>query len=388
MAPRFAPRTLLVITLTSALLSLGCGGSEPSKATETSVKAAPLKVLHTFESRGDQESGRFTAVYLQGEQLLVGSEDGLDVFTYDPAQGFVEGPRFELRASPVSKAVVHNIRPGADGLWISSSEGVARFKGGKIDLQEQSGPARDAAEFTGGLWIARSHSVEIFDPVLSQTKAFPLPKGGADLASQQSGAKAPMSVVRASDMLLALGTQFGVQVLSRSKTGAGWSHFYGPWDLPSGTTIQRMDGNSRLPGNRIYNLRMSPDGTKLAVCTDGGLALVDPNDIAGEATLYVGTHRVNKADPIRGIYHEEVPGNVEMPSSDIADVAFGEGVIYAATPKGLAVLPAAGPSAGPTRVLTIEDGLPSNKIQALAYDAPSKRLFVATGFGLAAMKAP
>lgn len=374
-----------------ALLLAGCGGSSKDSAEEAAAasKAAPLKILHTFEARGDQPSGIFHAIAVVGETLLAGTEDGLDVLAYDPAEGFVEKSRVPLRSNPVSAAKVHHIRVTGPGeAWIASSDGVARFQGGKVNLQEQSGPARDVTVFKGVTWIARSRSMELYEPVSSQIK-----KVALDIQSDEEGSnlpqvKQPLSFCPTSSDDLYVGTQFGLLHCHWTGQGdPGWRHHYGKWDRVSGNSILPVPGNNKLPGNRIYNLRLSPDGKRLAVCTDKGLGLVDLETLK-DWTHFVGLHRVNKADSVRGLFHEEVPGNVDMPSSDIHDMAWGMGVLYLATPKGLVVVPAAGPGTGPVTVMDVSSGLPSSNVTGLALDPQRKILFVATSFGLAALRTP
>jgi len=371
------------------LLVAGCGGSAGSASDPAATtQAPPLKLLHTFEEHGDQPRGRYHAIQLVGTQVMAGTEDGVEMFTYDPASGFTATTHHALSASPASKSKVHRIRAGrGDDLWVSTSDGVARFVGTEFKVQEQSGPARDAADFQGVVWIARSNGLEVYEPELPKLSEMPIMLRDGSETSDLTGTRQPMSLVSAAADTLFVGCQFGMLQVTHTGTSLSWRHHYGSWDRVAGNSVIPQDGNSALPGNRVYNLRVSPDGSQLAACTDGGLALVDLPDLK-DWKVYQGMHRVNRSDPIKGIYHEEVPGNVEMPSSDVHDVAFGPKRLFLGTSKGLVLVSREGPKAMPAQVVGLDDGLPSSRVTGLAVDEARRILFVATGYGLAAFQLP
>jgi ligand-binding sensor domain-containing protein len=387
------PHRLTLAALAAVCLSItGCGGKATSGG-ESSDEAPPLKVLHTYEEHGEAPRGRYTSIYLAGDLLLAGTEDGLEVFRYEPANGFVSQAHHPLRASPVSPAVVQRIRPGDAGdVWVASSEGIARFqlggeKGIEFKVQESSGPAKDAALFTGAVWLARSNGLEVYEPLIPKLSEMKIMLRDGSDTSTNTGTRQPLSMVSQGADDLWIGCQFGLLQVHKAKTTLDWSHKYGKWYLPQGDFVSEQEGNSPLPGNRIYNLRVSPDGSVLAVCTDGGLATFRPDD-PKSWKVYQGIHREPRAQPGRGIYHEEVPGNIDMPSSDVMDVAFGEKRLFLGTNKGLVMVSREGPRARPARVVGLDDGLPSSHVTGVVLSADGKTLFVATQYGLAAFEVP
>ena len=74
-----------------------------------------------------------------------------------------------------------------------------------------------------------------------------------------------------------------------------------------------------------------------------------------------------------------------MPSSDIEDVAFAGNKLFLATLKGLALVDQENPRTNPI-IYGLDEGLPSEKVEALAMDPSEKILFVATRYGLAAFE--
>lgn len=375
-----ATSPVLLVTFTI----MGCG---PTAKTGPASGAAPtpLTVAHTFEGPAGVPAGTFTAMQDLGDHLLVGTEDGVLELEYDPASGFTQKAHHDLRASPVSPCVVAKIGQGkaVDEAWIASTEGVAHWKERKFALKEESGPAKAAVPFLNAVWVARSHNLETYEPQAAKITPMPIVIPGNKETSDLAGVKKPTSLAMLDEGAIAVGTEFGLVVFRRNETGASWEHKFGPWDRIAGESIIREEGNAPLPGNVILHLRRSPDGSKLAVCTGGGLAITDPK--LSQWTTYVGRHRVNKMESGKGLYHEEVDGPVPMPSSDVSDVAFGPGVLYVGTAKGLAVIPEADAGKG-TVMVDIEQGLPSSRVVGVSFDAVRKLLFVATAHGLVAFK--
>lgn len=368
-------------------LAAGCGSKAPSPEAAAATLAGPtLRLLHAFDERGDQPRGRFTAVAVEGEQILAGTEDGLEVFAYDETNGFQSQAHHALRAGTVSPSRVQRIRRGrGEDLWVSGTDGLARFQGVSFKLQEQSGPARDAADFDGIVWIARSNGLEVYQPELPKLSEMPIVLHDGAETSELTGTRQPLSACTVAPDVLLLGTQFGLLKVQKANNSLQWNHLYGPWDRVAGNNVLPQEGNCSLPGNRVLNLRLSPDGKQVALCTDGGLAVVDLPEMKSWTT-YQGTHRVNRSDPIRGIYHEEIPGEVAMPSSDVLDVAFGERHLFLGTKKGLVVVSREGPKAMAAQVIGLDEGLPSSQVNGLALDPTRGILFVATQYGLAAYK--
>lgn len=374
------------------LAMTGCGGKSATGVGATDAGPA-LKALHTFEEHGEEPRGRYTAIHRVGDTLLLGTEDGLEVFQYSPDQGFVSTAHHKLRSSPVSPAVVHRIRPGeGQDVWVASSEGIARFtvggdEGVKFQVQESSGPAKDAGVYGGAVWLARSNGLEVYEPLIPKLSEMKIMLRDGSDTSGNTGTRQPLSMVAMGADDLWIGCQFGILQVHRSKTSLDWSHLYGKWYLPQGDFVAEQEGNSPLPGNRVYNLRTSPDGTELAACTDGGLAVFQPGN-KDSWKVYQGIHREPRAQPGRGIYHEEVPGNVDMPSSDVVDVAFGSQHLYLATRKGLVVVSREGPRGQTAQVLGLDEGLPSTSVTGVVLSEDGKTLFVATQYGLAAFQLP
>ncbi len=383
----FRSSRLLLLLLPVALGVTGCGSSQKADSEPTTATAAPLKMLHTFEEFGESPRGRYTALLPIEDKLLVGTEDGVETFSYSPKTGFKTEERTPLKSSPGVSAVVSNIRPGKPGeTWVASSEGVARFRGLKFDLQESSGPAKDSDVFRDSVWIARSNGLEVYEPALSSMNAMPiLLRDGAD-TSENIGTKQPLSILRVDEETLAVGTQFGLVFAKRNPTGIQWSHKFGKWYLMQGSYVSVQEGNAPLPGNRVYRLRLSPDGTQVAACTDGGLALFNAKTLS-DWVIYQGMHRVPHAEPGRGLSHKEVPGNVDMPSSDIYDVAFGDKHLYLATKKGLVIVSREGPSAAKAIYVGLDEGLPSSQVNSVRLSPDKSVLYVATQYGLAAYQA-
>lgn len=387
------PHRLAVAALAGLCLAItGCGGKATSGGGASS-EAPPLKPLHTFEEHGEAPRGRYTTIHRVDDLLLLGTEDGLEVFQFDATTGFLSKGHHSLRASAVSPAVVHHIRPG-DGsdVWVASSEGIARFevggdKGFEFKVQESSGPAKDAAVFTGAVWLARSNGLEVYEPLIPKLSEMKIMLRDGSETSTNTGTRQPLSMASVGTEDLWIGCQFGLLQVHRAKTTLDWSHKYGKWYLPQGDFVSEQEGNSPLPGNRVYNLRTSPDGAELAVCTDGGLAVFRPGD-ESSWKVYQGMHREPRAQPGRGIYHEEVPGNVDMPSSDVMDVAFGATRLFLATRKGVVVVSREGPRARPAQVVGLDDGLPSSNVTGVVLSEDGKTLFVATQYGLAAFGVP
>ncbi len=383
----FRSFAVLILASIPVLFLVGCGGGPSARPQAVTKAGPPVRVLHTYEAQGETAGGDFTAVLAIGSRVLAGSKDGVELLEYHPESGFQSISRFPLRANPTSPSEVFHLRRSGDGtLWASTSDGVARFRDAGFDLQEQSGPARDAAPFRDALWIARSHTLEVFEPVSSRTDRLPilLSREQEDAALPQT--RMPLSLCPTSAERILVGTQFGLLTVTHKGSTLEWTHMFGPWDRTDGRGITPMPGNSKLPGNRILNLRVAPDSKRVAVCTDHGLAVYDLDNPGGTWKNFVGLHRVNRADPVQGLFHEEVPGNVEIPSSDISDAAFGQGAIFAGTAKGLAVLPEGGAGTGAVHFLTSEDGLPSSRVNGVDLDPTRPILFVATSFGLAALE--
>jgi ligand-binding sensor domain-containing protein len=319
---------------------------------------------------------------------MTGSEDGVEIFDYDDKKGFTSFAKYPLRASPASLSKIYRIRHGeGSDLWLSGSDGLAQFSGIDFKLQEQSGPARDAVVFRKAVWIARSHGIEVYEPVLSKLSEMPILLQDGSETSGLTGTRQPLSILTVNDSTLLVGTQFGLLVATHSGTSLHWKHLYGKWDRVMGESIFQEPGNCPLPGNQVYNLRLSPDGKYVAACTDKGLAVFD-SATQKNWTIYQGVHRVNRGEPGRGIIHREIKGEVAMPSSDITDVAFGREDLYLATRKGLVVVSRKGPKARPALVLGLDEGLPSSQVTGLEFDAKTKTLLVATRYGLATFRVP
>jgi hypothetical protein len=74
-----------------------------------------------------------------------------------------------------------------------------------------------------------------------------------------------------------------------------------------------------------------------------------------------------------------VEGNIDIPTSEVYDVVVFEGDRFIATRSGLGRIR----QDGSTKLLTMEEGLPSNAVRSLALAAELHLLFVGTENGLA-----
>lgn len=380
-------RTHLLPLFLLPFLWTGCGSGSSGTSGEATREPTPMVLEQSYEERGDQPLGHYTSLLQVGDALMAGTEDGLEVFTYDPDGGFTPTKHHKLQSSPAARSEVHQIRHGqGDDVWVSTSDGLARFQGTRFQLQEQSGPARDAAALGQVVWIARSNSVEVYDPGSSKISKMPiLLRDGAE-TSDLTGTRQPLSMLHVDDSTLLVGTQFGILVAKHTGSSISWKHLYGKWDRVMGDTIFTEPGNCPLPGNRINNLRLSPDGKTVAACTDRGLATFEVAEL-GDWKVFQGAHRELKSgEPGKGISHEVVPGEVEMPSSDVNDVAFGPRHLYLATLKGLVRVSREGPRAEKAQLFGLEEGLPSSQVTALQVDPGGQRLYVATRYGLAGIR--
>lgn len=387
------------LALILALGSSGCGGgSSKSSASDESAAAREegWKVTHVFEELGDQSLGHYHSLALlpeagpQGEtRLLVGTEHGLQIYHYDRGQGFSAQAHHPLQQNPTTETEVRAIHPAPDGtLWIASSDGVAQYDPSQdaFPFQETSAPIHDVAlAKNGNLWLARARSLEFLQRVSSKVSEIPILLSDGAETSNMAGTKTPRVLARQGEETLWIGTEFGVIRLENKEQGFEFRHFFGPWYRVLGNSVDLQPGNTNLPGNRVLQVRVAEDNGQLAFCTDGGLALVDPDLKTWK--IYQGMHRVMKSNPVQGIYHEEVPGAIGLPSSDIEDVAFvGPKSLFLATKAGLALVSREDPRARKPKIFGLDQGLPSEKVEALAFDSTRNILFVATRYGLAALE--
>ncbi|MBI2942606.1 MAG: hypothetical protein HYY25_00255 [Candidatus Wallbacteria bacterium] len=368
-------RAAMGVALGVALLVTGCGegsstggATKPAQSSENEDAQPRARVFTTLEV-GQGKAGEVTALCWDAGTLHIGTRAGLKAATY------LSRPRKLLLreiASPSGRFEGQEVLSltGQKGeLLAGTNMGFGRFVPGLGWSSEETGRINGIASAKGVIYAGRTTGVERQD---ASNKGWDRLLIDPPLTRNQTSAQHVLSLAVGRDGELWAGTRFGL--LHFLPATGKWEHFYGTYqDIKSEKVVTDELGNADLGGNYVNSVRFDEASGKLLVATDIGVSIFD-----GKWTVYTGEHTkyVVKDDNLARV---AVKGNLALPSCEVRDALLEDAsVLWIATKAGLARL--AGPQLD---VFDTERGLPDDTVNALAWDAASKTLFVGTAAGVA-----
>lgn len=392
MAPAVTARRTLPLVIAMLAATAGCltsGGDAPAPPPAGTSPA----VLATASLSPDESDEYITSLCLAGTTLWVGTEHAVYEVAYQttpPALSVVS-----RHAAAVDDGRINEIRADGDAVLVASAEGFSRRSSGEW-LRNETGNVNDVMRVGDDLWAATNNGLEVLRSgsrewrpleVASVTDYFPTKK----MTCMATDATASVWV----------GTEFGLHhfdlrgqtelkarlaAVSSGAAPAGapgvgplWKRWFGAYQNPSGGLLSTVEGNCGLEGNQIKRIRWDAGGKRFAVCTERGVNFFD----GASWTSLTGTGDVFTMNEAGELVRRQVEGSVAIPTPEAYDVAVDGPVVWMATRSGLARV---GPDRS-TTLVTLEHGLPSNGVRALALDAGRGVLFVGTENGLGVVAA-
>ena len=376
-------RHIIVLALSCFILA-GCIGG--NNKTDNSVGQGALNVDSSFELPEQEKDNFVTAVCFANGSLFAGTEKSVYEAKYDR-----EKKTFELvkkHSAALENSKVNSIRSHGSDIIVASQEGYSRL-GKEGWVRQTIGNSNDIMPVDKDLWSATNSGIEILRQNAGDWRTFEV-----NSATDYSPTKKMTSLATDGKQDVWVGTEFGLHHFDLSSylsfmsklraggagasvdTGSFWRRYYGDYQNPTGGLLATEKGNCPLSGNFIVAIRR--DGQRYLLCTKRGLNVYDGKGWSS----FIGTGSVYAMSDDGQLERRQKPGNIDVPTPEVYDVVAFQSKLYLATRSGLAIVNEADLK---TKMITMEEGLPSDRVRALSLDPAGPTLFIGTENGLAAL---
>jgi len=378
-------RVLALVTGCLVLIA-GCTGSTNGKNAKGTATPAEPTVVATFNLTDDESDNFVTAVCWANGFLWAGTEHAVFQVSYDEA-----AKSFELvkkHSAAIEDARVNTIRADGTDIVVASTEGYSRYHDDGW-VRQAIGNTNDLLTVGDSLWSATNSGIEILKNGSREWRKFEVSS-----ATDYSPTRKMTSLASDGTKSVWVGTEFGLHhfdlaayddFMGKLRPGAAgtavpsgsfWRRYYGDYQNPSGGVLANEQGNCPLSGNFVRHITFADQ--HFFFCTDRGMTTYDGKSW----TAYVGTSMVGIPGEGGRIDHRPVEGNVPIPTPEVFDAVSHGGRYYLATLSGVA---AVAPDRSSTTLITMTQGLPSDRVRSLTVDGATGTLFVGTENGLAAI---
>ena len=375
---------LIIIMLLSCFVLAGCIGG--GQGNNRSAGASENNVNATFDLPEKVKDNFVTSLCYAKDSLWVGTEKSIYEVKYDRAKSTFELVKKHSAALENSK--VNSIRSDNEDIIVASQEGYARLSS-QGWVRQAIGNSNDVLPVHKDLWSATNSGIEILRQNAGDWRQFEVAS-----ATDYSPTKKMTSLATDGTMNVWVGTEFGlhhfdlqsyISFMSKLRsggagtsvdTGSFWKRYFGDYQNPTGGLLATEKGNCPLSGNFIVKIRR--DGNRFLFCTKRGLNIFANNGWSS----FIGTGSVFAMSDDGKLERRQKPGNIDVKTPEVYDVIPFQNKLYLATRSGMASVNEADKK---TKVITMEEGLPSDRVRALALDPNGPTLFIGTENGLAAV---
>lgn len=370
----------------SMLLS-GCFSTK----TDTGIvdkSGSCYKITETIPITSDESDEYVTALAYNSNVLWIGTEH----YVYSTESIPVDDRIVQKHPDAVDNSKVNSIHIEKNQVYIASFEGYSTYLNNAWEKQP-IGNSNEIVPVGKDLWSATNSGIEVLK---SQSGGWH--KLTVSSTTEFSPTRQMQAIGTDGKEVLWIGTLFGLhkfdlaghnkfmeQLASKNlkqeevSKNNFWKRYYGNFQSPMGGMVSNEQGNCPLVGNNIQKIRFDKLNNRYLFCTKNGLSILTGEN--WQSFKGTGNHLVANASG--EMAREERKGNLEIPTSEIYDVLPFEGNLYLATRSGLAILTEKDNS---LKLLTLENGLPSNDVTCFALDESNRILFVGTASGIGLIK--
>lgn len=365
----------------------GCfsGGTNPDVSANTGIVE---KVFETIAITDNESDEYVTALALTNNTLWIGTEH----YVYSTESVPVDDRFVKKQIDAVDNSKVNSIHVENNDVYIASFEGYSSYINNSWEKQP-IGNSNEIIPVGNDLWSATNSGIEVL-----KSKSGGWHKFAVSSTTDFSPTKQMQAIGTDGKETLWVGTLFGLHKFDLAghtnfmeQLASGnlkqeaiannnfWKRLYGNFQSPMGGMIANEQGNCPLAGNNVQKIRYDRENKRYLFCTKNGLSILTN----GQWKSFKGTGNHLVANSNGEMTREERKGNLDIPTSEIYDVLPFEGKLYMATRSGLAILKEKDNS---FKLLTLENGLPSNDVTSLALDRTNRILFVGTASGIGLIK--